>query len=161
MHESQQVKQKLNIKSTLLVFMALLVFLFGNSVNVWHHCCDMCFGHEHYVVSEVHSKEKGNESCCLGDRHLGVTENHMHECAGSCDQTLRHHSCFLENVSIVLDENVSRSVQLIPSIFVYQAFLPTLSRFELDSPPLLLIYRSGLPPLEGRQILAKNCILRC
>lgn len=157
------MKRKSNIQIVLILFLASLIFLFGNSVNVWHYCCDLCQNQGPEVIENGICHEKSSAPCCKTDPNQ--QSSHSSNC--SKDHTsvqyigqANDHACFLENISIFLDIQDFKTEHKILSHDLLMVVACVLFQFEPFQTPTYQLTNSLHPPLSGRQILALNCILR-
>jgi len=157
------VKQKSNIQTLLILFLASLIFMFGNSVNVWHYCCDLCQSHGPEIIENGLCHEESSKSCCktTSDQQ----SSHLPNCSndGSSDQYIVQpddHACSLENISIFLDKQDFKTEHKTLSGKLFVLVANILFQFDQNQRPTYQLTNSIHPGLSGRQILALNCILR-
>lgn len=154
------------IKNTSLYIIAFLLFLFGNTVNVIHFCCDLCRtqGTEVFTESNCHDSEKiesvtfkyevanaHNSGTCKDDLQTQIPFQVNHQ----------HNSCSLETISINLDY-FHKNINVIPvALTLYQDLNEQLQNLAVSAaksvkPPL---YTSAVH-LSGRSLLNDICVLR-
>jgi len=157
------VKQKSNLQIVLILFLASLIFIFGNSVNVWHYCCDLCQNNGPEVIENGICHEESSDLCCTTIPNQ--QSSHLPNCYDdhSFDQHIgqaENHSCFLENISIFLDKQNFKTEHKILSHELFVFVASVLFQFDPYQSPCYQLTKSLHPPLSGRQILTLNCILR-
>jgi len=152
------------IKNTILITIAPLLLLFGNTVTICHFCCDACRSQGREIIAE--------SQCHVLVREIQNAQNnnalqvHSAICHGNCfadislEQGDEHGACSEEIYSITLDNQtpdfrfdlpVGQSSSIIPQTFI-----------RIEQEPILVNYNiiiQGIP-LSGRQILEKNCVSR-
>jgi len=147
---------------------AFLLFLFGNSVNVIHFCCDVCrvqgtnvfieeSCHEKLVADVLFTSSMDSNPTIIKDTKC-CTEPKKDS---PFQLTHQHEACSLICISIILDEfqksiKDQLLVQLIP--LFPETFLKDLSA-KTTSHFLVTVYTYTIQ-LTGRQLLNKICVLR-
>jgi len=167
---------KTRIKNTTLYTIAFLLFLFGNSVNVIHFCCDICRVQGTQVFTENNCHEQvinkilWNNSDNSGNLNQTTPGNSRNTANSTCSTTNlnhfpfqlnhQHNTCSLENISINLDY-YQQHINLIPSILSLSYIIDenrnlAESATKVHNTPL---YTSAIH-LAGRRLLNEICILR-
>lgn len=150
-------------RNSVLIFISALILVFGNSVNIWHFCCDVCRNNAVEVVSTGncrHFQEQDNHKKSKAAQSL----IHSRFCNGECpaDMGLDEESCYEEHYCMTLDDQVFiphiKPILQISTLFVLPInlwFNEPESFFQNKN-----LYTGIFPPL-GREILRSICILRC
>ena len=154
---------KNRFRNSILILISTLILVFGNSVNIWHFCCDVCRNNAVEIVSTgncSHFQEQDN----LNKSQISRSLIHSRFCKGECpaDTELEQESCYEDNYFITLDDQVFiphlKPICQISSLFVLPANLKqTESEFVF---PNKNPNSQTFPPL-GKEILRNICILRC
>jgi len=157
---------KNRFKNIVLILISSLLFVFGNSVNIWHFCCDVCRDHANEVIingdCSLYHEHDNNNYC-----ETAQSRNHSGFCNGNCFADIAihegcgHESCYEECFSITLDDYTSiPNIKSFCKIFSSLA-LPTI--LKPAEPKYFLTYKNlyaEAVPSSGRQILQNNCTLR-
>jgi len=158
---------KKRVINTVLYTIALLIFIFGNSVNVIHFCCDVCRVQGTQVFNEgVCHEFESTDVISFSDRTNTEVHGGLFSCFGKDGRypfqlTDEHEECSINRISIILDEFQSLKLifLLFITVFLFSGFYMNdfltkrnHSAFSLIQPYII--------PLTGRQLLNRICILR-
>lgn len=155
---------KTKVKNTILLFFASLLFLFGNSVNIIHFCCDLCRSEGFEVLEDMHCHDESDITSC--DNIVTENNNHSLHCNGNCplDQSVskekHNHKCRIDRISIELDDYVSKSnLKIFSNTLLFsQIFAENLNIFTNPQNDFRDLIHSPLK--TGKSLLKSNCILR-
>lgn len=155
---------KTKVKNTILLFFASLLFLFGNSVNIIHFCCDLCRSQGFEVVEDMHCHDESDIACC--ENIESENNNHSLHCNGNCplDQAVskeKHdHKCRIDRVTIELDDYVSKSnIKIFSNTLLFSHIIA--DDLSIYTNPQNNFRDLPYQPLKtGKSLLKSNCILR-
>ena len=156
------------VKNTALCTIAFLLFLFGNSVNVIHFCCDVCRVQGTNVFTEDICHEKLGVGVFLSNSNSSNPE--IIDVENGCSVqgihspfhlTHQHEVCSLSRITIILDViqknlNNRHSVQ---KAFLYSDFFLKAFSLKTISSITYPLYNRAIS-LAGRILLNKICVLR-
>jgi hypothetical protein len=154
-------------KNSILISISAILLIFGNSVNIWHFCCDICREHAMELIQDGDCSiyhENNTHSDCGSSKTVYNSRICDDKC--SSDIFLRedcgHEISYEENISVILDDHIT-----VPVIKVNENVMFTLvaqvsaniseSGFLISN----IIFNSVAFPKSGRQILQCHCIYRC
>jgi hypothetical protein len=155
---------KNRFKNIVLILVSALLLVFGNSVNIFHFCCDICRDHAKEVITSgdcsfYHENNDDFETTSL--------ENHSIYCKGNCfadaafQEDCGHESSYQECLSITLDNfKPDFNIKPIYTLLSTLVFVSFPKPAEPDFINTHKFYYAEAFPLSGRQILDKNCTLR-
>lgn len=157
-----------------LLVLALVLLLFGNSVRVWHFCCELCLEHSLEIMysgncGPVHSTcaagdadDNASGHSCLAHPLSAATESGSEDAPWS---SCAFHSellpaCYSETIEIPI-ENVLPSSKYLPVFQWLSALIRPLDLFKTTQAELSSLYPLFVWRSTGRDLLHLHCVLRC
>lgn len=142
---------KQGLKHLSLLLLALVLLLFGNSVSIWHFCCDLCRDRGVEIIAQGNCMPVHHD--CEG--HEVKSADHT-SCSFHSDQEA---GCYSETLSIPYEFSSQTH-----KIFPVQQYIQLL----IEPSVLFFVQDAGLfsfAPLiaarsSGRVLLSLHCILR-